>query len=272
MYDYDDYHDGYEDSAEQPRDAAVDRAIEKLRNFFPPTPPRLCYSTQIETNLEREFFHWITGKALFEMAEAREIQRIPELVQQKTVNFYANSKHRYWKRELADIRRLLERIFDPEFTHAVGRHGELMFDAALGRQGFRAEGVNTHTWNGRTWNETNHNLDRIVTRDGYAYGVEIKNTQNYISREELQTKVRLCKYLQITPLFIMRFAPKSYIHHVIQNRGFVLLFEEQMYPLGQSALLGEVRSRLGLKVASPRDVKEGDMQRLLNWHQKRLSA
>ena len=204
------------------------------------------------------------------MAEARQIRRIPEVIQGKLVNFYAHLKHRYWKRELVDIRRLLERVFEPEFTHAVGRHGELMFDAALGRQGFRAEGINTRAWNGRTWAETNHNLDRIITRDGFAYGVEIKNTQNYISREELKLKIRLCKHLQVTPLFIMRFAPKSYIHEVIQNGGFVLLFEEQMYPLGQSALLNEVRTKLALKVASPRDVREGDIQRLLNWHQKRL--
>ena len=32
----------------------------------------------------------------------------------------------------------------------------------------------------------------------------------------------------------------------------------------------EVRERFGLKVNSPRDVKEGDMQRLLKWHTKRL--
>ncbi|MGH8647446.1 MAG: hypothetical protein ACREX4_24500, partial [Gammaproteobacteria bacterium] len=227
------------------------------------------YSTQIETTLEREFFHWITGKALLEMAQAREIQRIQVVVQEKPVNFYAHLKHRYWRRELTEIRGLLERIFDPEFTHAVGRHGELMFDAALGRSGFRAEATNTKAWKGRTWVTTNHNLDRIVTRDGRAYGIEIKNTQNYISREELQTKVQLCEHLEVTPLFIMRFAPKSYIHEVNQSGGFVLLFEEQMYPMGHTPLLREVRNKLGLKVNSPRDVKEGDMQRLLTWHEKR---
>ena len=82
-----------------------------------------------------------------------------------------------------------------------------MFDAALGRNGFRAEAKNTNTWNTKTWIETNHNLDRIITRDDVAYGVEIKNTQNYISRHELLIKIRLCQYLNVKPLFIMRFAP-----------------------------------------------------------------
>jgi len=36
-------------------------------------------------------------------------------------------------------------------------------------------------WNGREWAATQHNLDRVVVKDSIAYGVEIKNTQNYIS-------------------------------------------------------------------------------------------
>ncbi len=263
MDDYDDY---YEQPEEHPRDAAIDSAIERVRAFFNQSPRRLFYSTQIETSLEREFFHWITGKALLELTQARKIQRVPVLVQEKTVNFYAHLKHRYWRREHREMVALLERIFDSDFTHAVGRQGELMFDAALGRNGFRAEARDTKAWMGTSWEESNHNLDRIVTRDGRAYGVEVKNTQNYISRDELRTKIRLCKHLGLTPLFIMRFAPKSYIHEVNQTGGFVLLFEEQMYPMGHSALLAEVRRTLSLKVACPNEVKDGDMQRLVRWH------
>jgi hypothetical protein len=159
-------------------------------------------------------------------------------------------------------------LIDPEFARAIGRHGELMFDAALGRFGFRAEAKDANSWNDRIWRETNHNPDRIITRDGLVYGVEIKNTQNYISREELRLKIRLCQYLNLIPLFIMRFAPKSYMYEIIQSGGFGLLFEEQIYPFGHTALLNEARKNLLLKVRSPRDVKEGDMQRLLNWHTK----
>lgn len=270
MSDYDD-HDDYEEE-ERPRDPAIDQAIERVRTFFDAAPQRLFYSTQIETSLEREFFHWITGKALLELGNATEIKRIavPLVGPGQTVNFYANRKHRYIQRQLKTTLELLSRIFDPEFTHAVGRHGELMFDAALGRNGFRAEATNTKSWNDKTWQETNHNLDRIITRDGIAYGVEVKNTQNYIQHGELRTKIRLCHHLGVTPLFIMRFAPKSYMHELQQSGGFGLLFEEQIYPWGHNSLLTEVRDRLGLKVQCPRDVKEGDMQRLVKWHAKRL--
>ncbi len=271
MDDYD-YGYEYEQPEERPRDPAIEAAIEKLRTFFDESPRRLFYSTQIETFLERGFFHWITGKGLLELADSGQIQRAPIVVQKKTINFYAHLQHRYWKREQREIAELLERIFDPEFTHAVGRHGELMFDAALGRYGFRAEGKDTKTWKEKTWLETNHNLDRIITRDGREYGVEIKNTQNYISHEELLTKIRLCRHLGVIPLFIMKFAPKSYINEVYRNGGFVLLFEEQIYPMGHSALVAEVREKLGLKIHSPNEIQDGHMHRFLRWHQSKLSG
>lgn len=98
-----------------------------------------------------------------------------------------------------------------------------------------------------------------------AYRIEIKNTQNYIQRDELQIKLRLYQHLGLVPLFIMRSAPKSYMFDIaVKNKGFGLLFEEQIYPWGHSDLLAEVRNRLGLKVQSPRDIKDGDMQRLVN--------
>jgi hypothetical protein len=254
---------------ERPRDVAIDAAIARVRTFFAQSPHRLFYSTQIETSLEREFFHWITGKALLELS-AGTIQRIPEMVQGNVLNFYAHPSHRYFRRELATMKEILTRIFDPEFARAVGLHGELMFDAALGRHGFRAEARSANSWQGKVWTKTGHNLDRIVTRDQRAYGVEVKNTQGYISRGELRTKLDLSHHLGLTPLFIMRFAPKSYIHEIVRRGGFALLFEQQMYPFGHAALLAEVQDTLGLKVLSPQDVKDGDIQRFLKWHERKL--
>jgi hypothetical protein len=59
------------------------------------------------------------------------------------------------------------------------------------------------------------------------------------------------------------------MHEINQRGGFGLLFEHQMYPLGHAPLLAEVQQTLGLKVASPRDVRDGDMQRLLKWHDRK---
>ena len=255
---------------EPPRDTKIDDAVPRVMRIFEESPTRVFYSTQIETALEREFFHWITNKALVESADAKRLQRIPDIIQGNNLNFYAHIRHRYWRREQQSIRTLLERIFNPEFAQALGRHAEMMFDSAFARNGFAIAAKDVKSWNAKTWVQTNHNLDRIVIRDGIAYGVEIKNTQNYIGHEELNTKLRLCDYLGLTPLFVMRFAPKSYMNQIVQAKGFGLLFDDQIYPWGHSSLLAEVRDRLGLKVAAPRDIPEGHMYRLVAWHRKKV--
>ena len=108
--------DDYEDfrPSEPPRDAVIDEALPRVLQVFEESPERVFYSTQLETQLEREFFHWITNKALLEHGNAGRLQRMPMTVQQKTVNFYAHPKHRYWRREQKRLQELLERIFNPE--------------------------------------------------------------------------------------------------------------------------------------------------------------
>lgn len=260
------------DEEERPRDPQLDKAIAAVVDIFDRSPARVFYSRQIETQLERQFFHWITNRALAELANAGQLQRMPTDVQGQTVNFYANKRHRYSRREQRDLAELLGRIFDPDFTQAVGLHAEMMFDSALSRHGFSlTPDRNITSWQGKEWTETRHNLDRICVRDGIAYGVEIKNTQNYIPLDELRIKLRLCRHLDLKPLFIMRFAPKSYINEIWRAGGFSLLFEHQIYPMGHRSLLEAVSTSLNLKVQSPRDIPEGHMNRLVTWHTAQLA-
>jgi hypothetical protein len=268
MFD-DDYYEPEED--ERPRDVKIDAAKLVILDIFSNEPQRVFYSVQIETRLEREYFHWITNKGLAELRHELAVTMSPRQVPgAQTVHFYTHPTYRYPRREANRLEALLSEIHEPEFTHAIGAQCELLLDSALARAGFQPVAKNAKEWNGVAWTETNHNLDRIVVKDSIAYGVEIKNTQNYISRAELRIKIKLCRYLQLRPLFIMRFAPKSYIEEVRLAGGFTLLFEEQIYPFGFVKLMRTVREQLGLKVQCPRDFKEGDVQRLLNWHEKKL--
>lgn len=267
MSDYDEYREP--EPEERPRDTQVDAAIMAVFKIFENEPSRVFYSTQIETILERTYFHWITNKALSELAAAGKVQKVSSVVVGNRVNFYSHTKNRYWRRDANKLQTLLEKIFDPDFTRAIGQHAELQCDSLLARSGFMPERQkNINAWNGITWTRTKHNLDRIVTKDDIAYGVEIKNTQNYIPKAELEIKLDLCRDLRLVPLFIMRFAPKSYMHQINQRRGFGLLYEKQIYPLGHSQLLREVQQELGLKVQAPFELEQGFGERLSSWHEK----
>jgi hypothetical protein len=101
-----------------------------------------------------------------------------------------------------------------------------------------------------------------------TYGLEIKNTLSYITRDEMRTKIQMCELFGIRPLFIVRMAPKSYIEEVRQRGGFTLVFKYQLYPHGHADLATQVRNRLLLPVDCPTAISEGTVQRFLKWHQR----
>jgi hypothetical protein len=187
------------------------------------------------------------------------------------ITFYRATTHRFWKRQAAEITALVQRFSDPDFTHAIGAHGEQMFDAALPRFGFMPVAAKVRSYGDKTWVETGHDLDCVFVRDGIAYGTEIKNTLKYIPRDELTVKLRMCKFLGLRPLFIVRFAPKSYNFEVFEEGGFTLVIKYQLYPFGQKKFADEVKARLRLPTDSPVRISDGTIERLLKWHTATLA-
>lgn len=254
---------------ERPRDPATDRAKEALEAFFGAHQEEVFHETQLVVRFEDEFFHWITARALHELQDERRIASERwSLKGPVPIRIFRNARHRYWKRQAQDLVALVREYSDPVVTRAVGRHGELMFDAALPRFGFIPKGRDVLSLGGRRWTATQHNLDRVFERDGIEYGVEIKNTLAYIGRPELMLKLEMCRQLGLRPLFICRAFPKSYIHLINLAGGYGLLFRYQLYPFGLETLARRIRERLGMRVDCPVAIEDGTIQRLLNWHQK----
>jgi hypothetical protein len=221
---------------------------------------------------EDKYFHWITVRALTELVQEGKIttDAVPLLLGSEAtsgfITFYRSNTHRYWKREADEIVKLVYRFSDSAFTSALRAHGETMFDAALPTGGFMPLGRKVRSHRGVEWTETKHDLDRAFERDGVTYGIEIKNTLGYIEKSELEVKLRMCKFLGLRPLFILRFAPKSYINLIREEGGFTLIFKFQLYPYGQKAFADEVRTKLRLPADCPARIADGTVQRLLKWH------
>ena len=79
---------------------------------------------------------------------------------------------------------------------------------------------------------------------------------------DIQTKIDICRHLHITPFFVVRMLPKSYVNFVYQQGGIVLLLEHQLYPHGQHRLAKEVKDKLLLKVECPEEIYDSTLQRL----------
>jgi hypothetical protein len=225
---------------------------------------------QVEVLFERKYFHWITAKALNELAAERRIRAATRSHPSIRIRFYWSVSNRYWRRRANAIGKLVFRFSESSFTRGIGRHGETMFDAALPQSGFLPSGSNVRAYGEKSWTKTAHDLDRVFKRDGAAYGIEIKNTLSYIPRDEMRLKLDMCDYLGLVPVFIVRASPASYIDEVQRRGGFTLIFEWQLYPFGHEAFAKEVRDVLGLKVDCPRAIEAGTVQRLARWHERRI--
>lgn len=127
-------------------------------------------------------------------------------------------------------------------------------DAGYARIGFRIRQSKVIEVDGHRWTETNHDLDRLVERDGIRYGVEVKNQLGYIDQTEFEIKLAMSNFFGVRPMFVARMMPKNYIGDVIRAGGFVLLFKNQHYPLMSDPLAQRVRERLQLPVLSIREL------------------
>jgi hypothetical protein len=220
-------------------------------------------------------FHWITGKALVQLEKEGRIASDRDPQQTGSLNamrFFHSKSHRDWRMQAREIHDLMEEMSRPNFNHAVGHVAEILFDSALAGADFTVAARDTNEWNGVKWTKTNENLDRIyVHRDGTAYGAEIKNTLPYIGSAEFESKLNMCSFLRVRPLFIARKMPEVYVQRVARRGGFALLYRQQLYPFGFEDLADRVRARLELPVACLRAVPEGEIRRFTKWQEKARS-
>lgn len=174
-------------------------------------------------------------------------------------HFYWPRRHRYARRQIAETLNLIAEFSHPEFTRAVGHHGEILADAGFAQIGFRIRQKKVREVDGRRWVATNHDLDRLIERDGVRYGVEIKNQLAYIDLEEFEIKLAMCSYFGVKPMFIARMMPKNYINEARLAGGFSLILGNQHYPLMAEGLARRVRGVLQLPVLSIRELPDTTM-------------
>ena len=203
------YWDLDEDAEERPPDPAEDRAKGELLTFFDEHREEVFFSRQLEVRFERDFFHWITNRALRHLEDQGVLRSEPAPLEfGGHLKLYWDRRYRYYRRDAKRVTGLVSRYSAPEISGALGHHGELMVLEGLARNQFLVQGRDTREFRGRRWEVSEHDLDMIVERDGVAYGVEVKNTLSYIDQTEFRIKRRLCQHLGLRPMFAVRMLPR----------------------------------------------------------------
>jgi hypothetical protein len=268
---YDEHDEYYEYPKKTPyylRDKEVHGAREALLEFILQNKDSVFYMKQLEVMFEKKFFHWITANAINELIGGELMMAEEMLAENTRIKFVFHKGLRYYKRQIEKTIDIVRKYSTPKIARAAGRQAEVLFFNALTNRGFRSHGQDISEYKGKKWTKTGNNLDFILEGDSIVYGCEVKNTLDYIDKEELMIKLDMCNHLRIKPLFIMRFAPKTYNYEIIQRGGFALLYEAQIFPFGYDELVNEIKTVLKLPVACPRAIPDGIIQRFLKWHQK----
>jgi len=263
---------------ERPRDPVIDEARSAVEGYVKRDLTTVYYLKQLQVIFERKFYHWITAKAIGELVAERRLRdsfvplRAVAGEENAKVRFIFHPKNRYTKRIIQRKIALIRRFSTEPIGRACGRQAEILFSRALLSKGFRQVAESARRYQDSEWTESGHDLDFILERDGLAYGCEIKNRFEYITRDEMRIKIRMCRHLGLIPLFIMRAAAKSYIEEIRQAGGFTKIFETHIFPYGTEDLVQEIRQEFpGLPVDSPRDLPNTILDRLLEWHARRAS-
>jgi hypothetical protein len=248
-------------------DALEDQARLALQAFIEVHPESVFFSRQLEVQNEDVWYHWITNRALRELA-ARGFLRTEtrQLKSGGSIHLMWHKGHRYYRRDAKKLVQLVEEYSDPNIGGALGLQGEALVLEGFARSRFVMLARNSRTYRGQS-GRTDHDLDFIFERDDRVYGIEVKNTLRYIEYEEFRTKIELCRILGITPVFAVRMLPKSWIHELNNAGGFALILKYQLYPWAHRDLARRVRAELGLPVDAPRALEEGTMMRFLRWHE-----
>jgi hypothetical protein len=257
------------ENVEERHDPKVEEAKTVIKRFFEEEKRAVVYLKQLQVRFEKQFFHWVTGFAVGELVESGFLteEMVPFGGSANTrAKFIFRPGHRFRKRQIQSAIEVVAAYSRPDIGRACGQQAEVLFANALLKEGFRWRGQNTSEYGEKRWHETNHDLDFIVERDGVTYGCEVKNRLEYIKKEELEVKLKICNYLGVRPMFIMRGSPKSYNQMIIEKGGYTWIFETQIYPPGQEGLVERMRNILGLPALCSREIPRGMIERFLKWH------
>jgi hypothetical protein len=89
MTDDHDFSDHFPERQERPRGTKVDEAkAVLLARYFPLDGRNVYYGRQLEVALEQEFFHWITKRALNELAQEMSVNFAAEKTDLYEAHFY----------------------------------------------------------------------------------------------------------------------------------------------------------------------------------------
>ena len=231
----------------------------------------LFYKKQIQVIFENYYPHDVAGKAVnaliadgFLKEELRKIG-IKKAI---TIIFVFNKSRRYVSTEIKERSNIVERFSDDEMNDGCGKYAESLFNHMFEKNGFTISARNANSFAGKRWRKSRKDLDFIIEKDGIGYGVEVKNTFDYIPQYEFEEKIEICNYLGLLPLFPVRFASPQQYQMMKKSNGITLSFKTRIFPPGNRKLVTDIWNHFRLPVNIWYDILQPIENGFLNFHNR----
>jgi len=200
---------------------------------------------------EELYPHDVTGKAVNELITDELLKEEPRSFGKNknvAIIFVCKKGRQYVSNEIKQRIKIVEKFSDDELNEGCGKYAELLFSHVFEKNQFNILGRDTNVHMGKRWTKSNKDLDFIIEKDGCTYGVEVKNTFDYMPQDEFEEKLDMCQFFGIFPLFPVRFAsPQQY--EMMQNvGGLALVFKTRIFPPGNQKLATEIWNNFRLPV------------------------
>lgn len=222
------------------------------------------YITQLQVLYEHDFYPWVTADAIrilnqdnfltlfrkFDLPDPKNLSNVREIVFCAHSQAYAQNAPLV-RTHAQNIASLVNRYSDPACTKPVGNHLEGLVKYELRANQFKITGTHTNEFKGKTWTQTNHNLDIVAEHKSgkLNIGVEVKNTLDLMEPDEIDIKIDICNFLGLVPIFAVRWM-KPYMDCIRNQGGFSWIFKTQIYPPGFEQFTKLLYSRLSFPTRS----------------------
>ena len=231
------------------------------------------YKKQVQVIFEEKYPHDITGKAVNELIEDKFLKAEPRTFRKNMHAIFVYRRNvRYTVMAIKMKAKILERFSDDEVNDGVGKYGEILFGHLFKKNQFKIIGRDTNEFRDRIWKRSDKNLDFIIERDGINYGVEIKNTFDYMPQDEFQEKLEVCEFLGLLPLFPLRCPSELQYTQMKDCGGLALKFKTRIFQPGFQGLVTDIWNNFRLPVNIWEEIPPPVEAIFLNFHRRNLST
>ncbi len=231
----------------------------------------LFYKKQIQVLFEDYYPHDFTGKAINELIAEKFLKDIKSTFGNNIpIIFVCKKIKRYVAFETKERIKIVEKFSDDEMNDGCGKQAESLFSHMFEKNQFKVVDKETNSYKKKKWTKSKKDLDFIIQKDGITYGVEIKNTFDYMPQKEFDEKIEMCQYLGIIPIFPVRYASPQQLSIMQAVNGLALIFKTRIFPPGNQKLVTEIWNYFRLPVNVWYEISKPVENNLLYFHKHNI--